>query len=90
LKCAEDIPRHGKVAALHVGEKQSRSPSSVDASLDSPDLKVGINLLGNTDKFATRLQSCQALRKTMVTHSLFLLLSIYPRILSMQRPDYYS
>ena len=85
LQGAEDITGHGKPAALYISKEQGRALSLVDAALNSANLKRWVNLLGYTNKFSARFQSCQALRKITVTHLLSLLFTIDPSILVMQR-----
>jgi hypothetical protein len=85
LQGAEDITDHGESAALYIGKEEGRALGLVDAALYSPNLKARVNLLGNANKFSARFQSCQALRKIVVTHLLSLLFTIDPSILIMQR-----
>ena len=58
LKSPEDITDHGESAALYLGKEQGRALSPINAPLYSPNLEGGVNLLGNANKFSTRLKFC--------------------------------
>ncbi len=55
FKGAEDISGHGKVAAFYIGKEQGGASSLEYTPLYSPNLQVGVNLLGNAKKFSSGL-----------------------------------